>query len=265
MVLATLPGGHRCAAEELLGLRCIEKGDPQKSAATGREPLPRTVLRKVLEFLSRPPAHVGQAVAAGSQHTCAVTAQGRLVCFGANGSGQCSVPEGLEDVVAVAAGDQHTCAVTAQGRLVCFGDNGSGQCSVPGGLSADIAVAARYGHSGVTSSAHISPEGVVDQSIEHAEPPAVIGPDEASRVSEQRWASAVDHSIAAVRSVAPLNASDLPAQTSPNALQCLLPSAHVLTKSGVRLVTSLSEGDELIPGRSGHGATVRSMRVLPSN
>ncbi len=45
-----------------------------------------------------------------------------------------------------------------------------------------------------------------------------------------------------------------------------MPAAErVLTKSGVRLVTSLSEGDELIPGRSGHGATVRSVRVLPSN
>ena len=52
------------------------------------------------------------AVAASESHTCAVTQDGQLHCFGRNGAGQCDVPEGLGPVTAVAARESHTCAVT---------------------------------------------------------------------------------------------------------------------------------------------------------
>ena len=60
------------------------------------------------------------SVAAGLRHTCAVRADGRLVCFGCNVDGQCDVPADVGPVLAVAAGF-HTCAVRADGRLICFG------------------------------------------------------------------------------------------------------------------------------------------------
>ena len=44
---------------------------------------------------------------------------------------QCDVPPGLGPVVAVAAGPDHTCAVSAAGKLVCFGYNIFGRCEVP--------------------------------------------------------------------------------------------------------------------------------------
>ena len=43
------------------------------------------------------------AVAAGWYHTCAVKADGQLVCFGWNDDGQCAVPAEFGPVSAVAA------------------------------------------------------------------------------------------------------------------------------------------------------------------
>ena len=75
-----------------------------------------------------------KAVAAGEEHTCAVTTAGQLVCFGNNSSSQCDVPPDLGPVEFVAAGYLHTCAVKTAGELVCFGDNMFGQSDVPVGL-----------------------------------------------------------------------------------------------------------------------------------
>ena len=76
-------------------------------------------------------AKLGTGGSVGVDHTCAVSAQGQLPCFGWNAYGQCDVPEDLGMVAAVAAGGGHTCAVTAQGRLLCFEWNAYGQCDVP--------------------------------------------------------------------------------------------------------------------------------------
>ena len=75
-------------------------------------------------------------IAAGS-HTCAITDQGMLECWGDNGLGQLgngifesraeptAVP-GLTGVTSVSTGYIHTCAIAA-GKLYCWGYNGSGQ------------------------------------------------------------------------------------------------------------------------------------------
>ena len=80
-------------------------------------------------------------VSVGGLHTCAMRADGQLVCFGGcNVFGQRDVPADLGPVLAVSAGLSHTCAVRSDGQLVCFGHNDYGQCDVPADLGPVLAV-----------------------------------------------------------------------------------------------------------------------------
>jgi alpha-tubulin suppressor-like RCC1 family protein len=71
------------------------------------------------------------AVVAGSYHTVAVTAAGRVVAAGSKESGQCDVADWRE-IVAVAAGSTHTLGLRADGTVLAAGNNEHGQCDVTG-------------------------------------------------------------------------------------------------------------------------------------
>src|SRR5690242_11976674 len=62
----------------------------------------------------------------------------QVIAWGANADGQCSVPNGLTNVVAIAAGSQHSLAVNADGTVSVWGDIPA----PPPGLSNVIAVSA---------------------------------------------------------------------------------------------------------------------------
>jgi len=79
-------------------------------------------------------------VSAGGTHTCAVTDDGSLYCWGSDGSYQSGggypnrddvlTPmklETIDNVKQVAAGSSHTCAIINDGDVMCWGANDDGQ------------------------------------------------------------------------------------------------------------------------------------------
>lgn len=85
-------------------------------------------------------------VAAGREHTCAVSGAGAAFCWGSNVSGQLGIglPVAVETkpvavsglaaaVQRLALGATHTCAQTADGVVYCWGNNASGQAGAPAG------------------------------------------------------------------------------------------------------------------------------------
>jgi alpha-tubulin suppressor-like RCC1 family protein len=109
------------------------------------------------------------AIAAGASHSCALTGDGRIFCWGRGDRGQLganavtssppSLVSGPPAATAIAAGAAHTCALTGDGHVWCWGANdvgqlGNGQESTftgapaeIGGLSGVTAIAAGAAHS----------------------------------------------------------------------------------------------------------------------
>ena len=71
------------------------------------------------------------AIAAGDDYSLALKADGTVVGWGANNTGQTNIPAGLSNVVAIAAGCNHSLALKADGTVVGWGDNGTGQTIIP--------------------------------------------------------------------------------------------------------------------------------------
>lgn len=83
------------------------------------------------------------AIAAGEWHNLALRADGTVLAWGYNAG----VPGDLGKVEAIAAGGYHNFALKADGTLRVWGDNTSGQCNVPAGVSNVVAMAGGWQHS----------------------------------------------------------------------------------------------------------------------
>ena len=111
------------------------------------------LIATVLVLWSAPPQTAATgvaAVSAGGSHSCALSVEGGLFCWGSNSSGQLgdgagggtgdasAVPvavTGLDSATAVAAGGAHTCALSAEGGVTCWGQNTQGQLGAASGDS----------------------------------------------------------------------------------------------------------------------------------
>jgi alpha-tubulin suppressor-like RCC1 family protein len=112
-------------------------------------------------------------LAAGSGHTCAVTALGEVHCWGGNANGELglgvvsvSVAQpskvlGLPDpMMMVAAGRNHTCGVSVKGAVWCWGDNENGALGDDRSIDSPVPVApARCSRTAMRTAGAATPTG----------------------------------------------------------------------------------------------------------
>ena len=162
LMVAAFSAGDAAALVELSGIAAVAAGEAHTCALTtggavkcwgrnlegqlGDGTVARVTTPVDVDTLSR----AVTAIAAGSNHTCAITAAGAVKCWGDNRDGQlgngipgnalvpADVPGLPGGVAAIAAGASHTCALTTAGAVKCWGANTDGQLG--DGTSVDAAV-----------------------------------------------------------------------------------------------------------------------------
>jgi hypothetical protein len=87
------------------------------------------------------------AISAGGDHSLAILSEGRVEAWGSNNRGQCTIPKIQKGVLAIAAGGNHSLALMWDRTVVAWGYNGYGQTTIPAGLANVLAIAAGGNHS----------------------------------------------------------------------------------------------------------------------
>ncbi len=115
-----------------------------------------------------------RAFTGGGSHTCALTAEGKIDCWGDNGLGQLgdgttrdsSVPvevRGLTDAnTAITAGLGHTCALSSDGLVTCWGDNAYGQLGNGSKTMSRVPVGVAFATAGTPQTSTAGPGAVQD-------------------------------------------------------------------------------------------------------
>lgn len=135
-VLSSITTGssHTCALDSAGLAYCWGEGRAgQLGDGAGRS-------RKAATVVSMPRGATFTSLSAGEEHTCAVSDDSRVYCWGRGGSGQLGTGDsddalkpveasfgGKISVRSVAAGGKHTCIVATSGSVLCWGDGSSGQ------------------------------------------------------------------------------------------------------------------------------------------
>ncbi len=70
-------------------------------------------------------------ISAGQQHTCGVTFDDTVTCWGNSSFGALQIPEMTDPVASISVGTNHTCAVHFNNEVTCWGLNTNGQLNVP--------------------------------------------------------------------------------------------------------------------------------------
>ena len=69
-------------------------------------------------------------ISSGLFHTCALSEEDSVICWGWDESGQSTVPTD-EHFVSISSGGKHTCGLRKDGTTVCWGNDEDGQSTVP--------------------------------------------------------------------------------------------------------------------------------------
>ncbi|MDD9946232.1 MAG: hypothetical protein OXU20_34630 [Myxococcales bacterium] len=133
--------GHVCVIDTDGDLYCWGRNSEGQTGTGPTEEQPRTPVRVQP---SAPPATGWASVSAGQHHSCAVTDEGALYCWGDNHDGETGIP-GLGEVTVeptrvgveddwrdVAVGGFHSCGLKHDGRLACWGRAREGQLGLGG-------------------------------------------------------------------------------------------------------------------------------------
>ena len=84
-----------------------------------------------------------RSVSAGERFSCGIKVDGAISCAGTDcDKGQCSAPSGFFQFVS--AGRRHACGVKIDGTIACWGDNSDGQTSAPSGVFRSVSAGRRH-------------------------------------------------------------------------------------------------------------------------
>jgi alpha-tubulin suppressor-like RCC1 family protein len=152
----TTSGAGRCWGYNVAG----QLGDGSASNSASPVAVPGTFRTDPLVIFHSPdpdfPLPPGPFIAAGYDHSCAITVAGPTLCWGLNEYGQVgdgttanrtspATVAGGHAFAAVTAGLRHTCAIDADGAAWCWGDNTYGELGDGTSTRSGIPVAAAGG------------------------------------------------------------------------------------------------------------------------
>ena len=134
--LGTVTADVAAAVRKYKGIAEPVKEEPKKPVITPvsipkppKEPVPLSIAAQI-----RRNAMMKAVIAAGRNHSVALSADGTVKAVGSNQYGQCSA-NGWKGMTAVAAGGNHTVALRGNGRVLASGNNQHNQCSVVNWIS----------------------------------------------------------------------------------------------------------------------------------
>lgn len=104
------------------------------------------------ERATPPPGAALTAIGAGAEHSCGLTLDGGLECWGKNDDGRADTRQGPFRSLAV--GIAHSCVLRSDGIVVCQGDNSAGQTDAPDAVFREISA-------GTDHSCGLRPNGTV--------------------------------------------------------------------------------------------------------
>ena len=100
----------------------------------GEEPAASGIVSNlILDMVTPDPAGGYTAITAGSNHSCAITTDQKIACWGDNTYGQLHEPPGNHKYTAVSAGSGYTCGLRADQTIACWGLDDRGETEAPTG------------------------------------------------------------------------------------------------------------------------------------